>query len=431
MSDPPAQEKRLGCIEETRDRVGRKRFLQIASLGGIAAMLYPASCSDSQTASPTEDWLDLKADFGATGDGHTDDSGPLQEAVSAAGSQGNALFCPAGTYKITEGAASQSDGCQIFGAGKTLTVFQLGADIEALMTFQAPDYPSFDSVVSFGGLSDLTIFNPSRTYAGDGVRFYGAERHWLRSVHFQAINGCAIAGKNWWDSYVENVNVELCGSAADAKHSIDMQKSDASTDNSGCNNNSFVALKVEGSDYVGMVLGPGARRNRLWGGKFHGVFPTPKPYPHMVLDGAYTNYLSDMNITQGGDAGVVVKNGAKGNSIKGGQINAQAAYGIDMDATTWENLVADVIFGFAGQNASGDARDQSGKNVFSFGSVFADSTTVGKVSGFIGDYRGNGTPEGRQVAAPGSTYRRLDPVAGGAFYVKQSGANDSSGWVAL
>jgi hypothetical protein len=63
--------------------------------------------------------------------------------------------------------------------------------------------------------------------------------------------------------------------------------------------------------------------------------------------------------------------------------------------------------------------------------VFTGSTTVGKVSGFIGDYRGAGTPEGRQIAAPGSTYRRLDPVAGGAFYVKQSGTNDASGWVAL
>jgi hypothetical protein len=346
MSDPPAQEKRLGCIEETRDRVGRKRFLQIASLGGIAAVLYPASCS--QTASRPTDWLDLKTDFGAKGDGHTDDSGPLQDAVSTAGSQGNALFCPGGVYKITEGAVSQSDGCQIFGAGKTITVFQLGADIGALVTFRAPGYPSVDSVVSFGGVSDLTILNPSRTYAGDGVRFCGAERHWLRSVHFQAINGSAIAGKNWWDSYVENVNVELCGNAAAAEPSIDMQKSEASSDNSGCNNNSFVALKVEGSDYVGMVLGPGSRRNRLWGSKFHSVLPTPRPYPHVVMDGAYTNYLSDTNITQGGDTGVVVNNGATGNSIKGGQINAQAAYGIDMDATTSENLVADVIFGFAG-----------------------------------------------------------------------------------
>jgi hypothetical protein len=418
----------LSRIEETRDSIGRKRFLQIASLGGIAAMLYPSSCS--QAAGRTG-WLNLKTDFGATGDGYTDDSGPLQEAVSTAESQGNALFCPRGFYEITEGVVSQSSGCQIFGAGKTITVFQLGANMRALITFQASGYPSVDSVISFGGLSDLTILNPSRTYTGDGVRFYGAERHWLRSVHFQAINGCAVAGKNWWDSYVENVNVERCGSAAAAKPSIDMQKSDASTDNSGCNNNSFVDLKVEGSEYVGMVFGPGVRRNRLWGGKFHSVLPVPKPYPHVVMDGAYTNYLTDMNITQGGNTGVVLKNGAEGNSIKGGQINAQAVYGIDMDATTSENLVADVIFGFAGRNASGDARDQSGKNVFCFGNVFAGSTTVGKVSGFLGDYRGTGTPEGRQVAAPGSTYRRLDPVAGGAFYVKQSGTNHSSGWVAF
>jgi hypothetical protein len=59
--------------------------------------------------------------------------------------------------------------------------------------------------------------------------------------------------------------------------------------------------------------------------------------------------------------------------------------------------------------------------------VFSGSATIGKVSGFIGDYRGNGTPDGRQIAAPGSIYGGLDPVAGGAFYVKLSGANDSNG----
>ena len=38
-----------------------------------------------------------------------------------------------------------------------------------------------------------------------------------------------------------------------------------------------------------------------------------------------------------------MKNGATGDSIKGGQRNARAAYGIDLDATTSENLLAHVI----------------------------------------------------------------------------------------
>ncbi len=36
------------------------------------------------------------------------------------------------------------------------------------------------------------------------------------------------------------------------------------------------------------------------------------------MDGAYTNYLADMNFTQCGDTGVVVRNGPEGNSIKDG-----------------------------------------------------------------------------------------------------------------
>ena len=231
-------------------------------------------------------------------------------------------------------------------------------------------------------------------------------------VHFQAINGSAIEGRNWWYTYVEHVNVESSGSAAEGKPAINMQRSDSTNHNSGCNN-SFVDFKVEGSDYMGLVLGSGSQRNRFWGGKFHGVLPTPTPYGH-VVDGAYTNYFTDMNFTLGGAKGPTLKNTAKGNSVKGGQIDAQPEWGIDTDTTTSENLVSDVIFSFAGSNRSGDERDLSGKNVFSFGSVFTGRTTVGRVSGYLGDYRGRDLPAGRQVTASGSTYRRLDPVSGGA-----------------
>ena len=43
---------------------------------------------------------------------------------------------------------------------------------------------------------------------------------------------------------------------------------------------------------------------------------------------------------------------------------------------------------------------------------------------------GNGSPQGVQAAPVGSTYHRLDGGAGTSFYVKESGAATSSGWVA-
>jgi hypothetical protein len=43
---------------------------------------------------------------------------------------------------------------------------------------------------------------------------------------------------------------------------------------------------------------------------------------------------------------------------------------------------------------------------------------------------GTGTPNGQITASVGAIYRRLDGGAGTTFWVKESGANTSSGWVA-
>lgn len=47
----------------------------------------------------------------------------------------------------------------------------------------------------------------------------------------------------------------------------------------------------------------------------------------------------------------------------------------------------------------------------------------------VGDFYGEGSPEGRVMANPGSTYRRIDLLSGPRFYIKESG-EDAEGWVA-
>src|SRR5437660_1834280 len=52
---------------------------------------------------PFASWADAKRDFGAVGDGRTDDTGALQKALAALRPpNGKAvLYLPAGTYRIT------------------------------------------------------------------------------------------------------------------------------------------------------------------------------------------------------------------------------------------------------------------------------------------------------------------------------------------
>lgn len=48
----------------------------------------------------------------------------------------------------------------------------------------------------------------------------------------------------------------------------------------------------------------------------------------------------------------------------------------------------------------------------------------------LGILFGNGTPEGAITARVGTLYRRLDGGAGTCLYVKESGDNTDTGWVA-
>ena len=60
--------------------------------------------SVSEHFGPFKSWLDVKRDFGAKGDGISDDTDALQRALDAIrweNSKASVVFIPAGTYRIT------------------------------------------------------------------------------------------------------------------------------------------------------------------------------------------------------------------------------------------------------------------------------------------------------------------------------------------
>ena len=60
-------------------------------------------------------------DFGATGDGTTDDTTAIQAAINAA--EGNALYIPKGTYKCTSQIQIKAN-TLIFGAGRNASILR-------------------------------------------------------------------------------------------------------------------------------------------------------------------------------------------------------------------------------------------------------------------------------------------------------------------
>lgn len=113
------------------DRIGRRRVIA-ASLGvlvvGSAAACEPSSAAPAAAAGPTGQLTGLTnvRDFGAKGDGNTDDTAAFASAVAKAPGP-IALYLPAGTYRLTAfpQLASYST---VTGDGPDLSIVQYGGD---------------------------------------------------------------------------------------------------------------------------------------------------------------------------------------------------------------------------------------------------------------------------------------------------------------
>jgi hypothetical protein len=82
----------------------RRSMFGIATTAGVAAASFGALTlmrSTSALASGITGWINVVSDYGATGNGTTDDTTALQNAINAGSSAQKPVFVPPGTYKTT------------------------------------------------------------------------------------------------------------------------------------------------------------------------------------------------------------------------------------------------------------------------------------------------------------------------------------------
>ena len=133
---------------------------------------------------PFSSWADLKANYGAVGNGTADDTSALQSALNDLGKSGHAavLYIPAGTYRITSTVTLQSQQyVSIIGADPSTTTLKWGgASGGVLLHIDGVAYSRFDRLTFAGsgtaavlvdqaltGYSQGQIFDTGNEYADD------------------------------------------------------------------------------------------------------------------------------------------------------------------------------------------------------------------------------------------------------------------------
>lgn len=178
-----------------------------ADAGGIARVWIEAHDvpTDTGTTNPVLDWLSVK-DFGAQGDGVTDDTAALQAAVDAASTAGGGtLYIPAGRYILTD-ALTWASGVNAVGAGERVSILQVadqnkdcivGTDIHSVT------------------LQGLQLSGPGRGF-GSGVRFTrfstpATAGIALRDMLIQSFGGDGAFCHQLAGSVIQRVRVRTCG----------------------------------------------------------------------------------------------------------------------------------------------------------------------------------------------------------------------------
>jgi hypothetical protein len=154
-------------------------------------------------------------DYGATGDGSTDDTLKIRDAMAALallGTTGGVLYFPAGTYKVTStlqfGVSAPQANITLMGEGTSSKIVQSGNfSSTPLVELRDCDFWAVDSLWLDGsaasGTNDLLLVDGSSNGALSSTKLTGARRY---GVQLAQVNGASVPVNNttWDNVYASN-----------------------------------------------------------------------------------------------------------------------------------------------------------------------------------------------------------------------------------
>ncbi len=142
----------------------------IERLGGWAALAVAGvrPTAAGRAISPAAGWYNVK-DYGAKGDGRSDDTTALQQAIGAAGASGQGLFFPGGTYRTTAPLICSSAGLKLIGVGYLASTIEKHHSGDAIVVTRGAGFE-----VHGLGIRGGTQVDPRFGTSGRGIYFNGS-----------------------------------------------------------------------------------------------------------------------------------------------------------------------------------------------------------------------------------------------------------------
>lgn len=195
------------------ERTGRRAVLA-GAVAGMAGMAVASSGqpAEAATVGTALDWYDVK-DYGAVGDGVTNDTAAVQSALDAAAGAGGTVYFPVGSYLVVPGSGTPAlsvggNGIRLVGAGSKASTLVKGGNGILLRMSGAGTDPSGATHRRYCAIEDLGFNGDSRT--GLLLELYYTDNCYFRDLFMTSNNDLCVDGVELWDSRFYNLAVESC-----------------------------------------------------------------------------------------------------------------------------------------------------------------------------------------------------------------------------
>ena len=193
--------------------------------------------------------------YGATGDGVTDDAAACQSAISAASAAGGGtVYFPAGTYMLSS-SLNMADLVYLLGEGMGATTLKKNTDFNLLQFYGAA--AGADNHILFSGAAGMTLHGNDHT--GTCIDMVYASLLTFRDIHCSNNLARTIDTVEVYDSRFYNMSLDNCGSATAEAVRIGASRaaSGFGSSSDGTNELAFFGLRVETWDKGAILIDPG------------------------------------------------------------------------------------------------------------------------------------------------------------------------------